>query len=251
MSKVIGVLSGKGGVGKTTLVANLGASLTKDFDKNVLILDSNVTTSHLGLHLGLYEDLPFTLSEVLTKKVPAAQAIFIHPTGIRIIPAPISPKKIKFSGLNRVVKKLKKDYELIILDCAPGLGKEVIKAAKCIDQAIIITTPDLPAATSALKTINLLKKLKKKVLGIVLNRVRNEKYELTVNEVSSICNCDVLSIIPEDSKIQESIVTSLPIVLSHKNSPSSIAIKKFASYLVGEEYVPKGFWFNFKNFFRF
>ena len=64
MTRVIGVISGKGGVGKTTVVANLGAIFAQKYKKDVVIVDCNVSTSHLGLYLGMYYT-PITLKQVL------------------------------------------------------------------------------------------------------------------------------------------------------------------------------------------
>jgi MinD-like ATPase involved in chromosome partitioning or flagellar assembly len=87
MTRIIGVLSGKGGVGKTTLVANLGASLASVFNKDVIVVDCNVTTSHLGLYLGMYY-YPISLNKVLNGQVNIDNAIYDYSIiGMRIIPA--------------------------------------------------------------------------------------------------------------------------------------------------------------------
>lgn len=252
MSKVIGILSGKGGVGKTTLVANLAASLTNDFKKNVIILDSNVTTSHLGLHLGLYEDLPVTLREVINRKSPLDYAIYIHPqTGVRLLPAPLNNRDMKFDldRFQSIIDTLKKNYDIVLVDTAPGLGKEAIVATNVIDEGIIVTTPDLPSVTDALKTIDMLKRLKKNVTGFVINRKKNEKYELSAEEISSNLECSLLSIIPEDNKVPISISRGIPLVIMDGNSSASIAIKILAGDLVNEKYQPKGFVYSLKKMF--
>lgn len=250
MSKVIGILSGKGGVGKTTLVANLAASLTNDFKKNVIILDSNVTTSHLGLHLGLYEDLPVTLREVINRKSPLDYAIYIHPqTGIRLLPAPLNNRDMKFDldRFQSIIGTLKKNYDIVLVDTAPGLGKEAVVATNVIDEGIIVTTPDLPSVTDALKTIDLLKRLKKNITGFVINRKKNEKYELSAEEISSNLECNLLSIIPEDNKVPISISRGIPLVIMDGNASASIAIKILAGDLVNEKYQPKGFVYSLKK----
>jgi septum site-determining protein MinD len=250
LSKVIGILSGKGGVGKTTLVANLAASLTNDFKKNVIILDSNVTTSHLGLHLGLYEDLPVTLREVINRKSPIDYAIYIHPqTGIRLLPAPLNNKDMKFDldRFQSIIDTLKKNYDIVLVDTAPGLGKEAIVATNVIDEGIIVTTPDIPSVTDALKTIDLLRRLKKNITGFVINRKKNEKYELSAEEISSNLECNLLSIIPEDNKVPISISRGIPLVIMDGNSSASIAIKILAGDLVNEKYQPKGFVYSLKK----
>ena len=255
MSRVIGVVSGKGGVGKTTVVANLGATLTNKFNKNVLIFDSNIHTSHLGLHLGMYEDNPVTLREVLIRKAPIMHAIYVHPsTGIRIVPTPLSGDGVDLTKnkCSKLINGVRDSYDMVILDCAPGLGKEVITAIFCIDEALIVTTPDVPAVTDALKTIYMLNKFGKKTLGIVVNRCVNQKYELTSDEISSICNCDVIAKIPEDKRIPESISKGIPTVLLYPNSDASVSLKNLAAHLLGIEYtIEESFVERMKRFLGF
>ncbi|MFN6992432.1 MAG: AAA family ATPase, partial [Fervidobacterium sp.] len=81
MTRVIGVLSGKGGVGKTTIVANLSAALTFKFNKKVTVIDCNLTTSHLGMHFGIFH-YPKTFNDFLKGSSPIADVIFPHGTGV-------------------------------------------------------------------------------------------------------------------------------------------------------------------------
>jgi len=245
-SDVIGVLSGKGGVGKTTVVSNIGAALSSEFGKKVLIIDSNVKTSNLGLHLGLYEDSQFTLKEVLLKKVPVIQAILLHPkTGVRLLPAPLKGD-MELQSMDGIIKELKNVYDPIIIDFAPGLGRDVIVAAKTIDRALLVTTPDLPSLTDVIKTIELLRKFEKEIIGVVVNRVKHEKYELSIEEIKSTCGCDVVSVIPETNKISESIMEGVPLVVN-SDCQAAVEFKKLAAVLIGEEYKPPGPWDKLKN----
>jgi len=243
LARVIGVFSGKGGVGKTTLVANLSASLSKNFNKKIVAIDSNISISHLGMHLGLYEDPKVTLREVLLKKASPMSALYIHPsTGVRLLPSPLNSSfdGISLRGIENVVDQLSRDNDIVIIDAAPGLGREVIAAAECIDDAIIVATPDIPSVTDALKTINLIKRINDdiNILGLVVNRVRNERYELTKNEIESACNINVITHIPEDVKIPESIAKGSPVVDIHPYSKASIAFNRLSAALIGQNYEP-------------
>ncbi len=171
------------------------------------------------------------------------QAVYIHPaTGVRIIPAPISS-----DGLNLtrekccgMVNNVKDNYDITILDCPPGLGKEVLASMAAIDDAIVITTPDIAAVTDAMKTIEILKKLKKIVLGLVVNRYNHQKYELTPQEITSTTNYSILKVVPEDSKIPDSIAKGLPVVISYPYSRASISLKELSAFLVNEQYKGAG-----------
>ena len=93
MQKVIVITSGKGGVGKTTSVINLGAALN-NFGKNVLIVDGNLTTPNIGIFLNSPE-VPISLNHVLQKKADVYEAVYEHNSGIKVIPSSISIKELK------------------------------------------------------------------------------------------------------------------------------------------------------------
>lgn len=251
MPRVIGLLSGKGGVGKTTVTANLGAALTHVFRKNALIFDMNVHASHLGLHFGIYQDPPVTLRDVLEGDKPIIQAIYIHPsTGIRIIPAPLdgtceNPTEEK---LAEIMNQIKNNYDMVLLDCAPGLGREAMTAMSAIDDALIITTADIPSVTDAMKIIKILRRMNKNILGVVINRWEKQKYALRVNEIESTCNCNVIAKIPEDKKIPESISKGVPTVLLYPKCGTSKSFKGLAGYLVGEAYREQSLGEKIRNF---
>jgi len=245
MGRVIGVFSGKGGVGKTTLVANIATSLTKTFNKNVVVVDTNFSTSHLGMHFGLYEDPKVTLKDVVSRRSPIESAFYIHPTtGVRVLPAPLKQytDDSVMRSLDVLAKKLKQDNDVVILDAAPGLGKEVLSSIRSIDEAIIVATPDLPSVTDAMKTVNIIKKVNSKanILGVVINRVTNEKHELTRKEIESATNLSSIIEIPEDKRVPESIALGQPAVHNFSNSEASIAYNYLSGALIGEDYSPSG-----------
>ena len=251
MTRVIGVLSGKGGVGKTTMVANLGAALSYIFKKKVVLIDCNVTASHLRLHFGLYGKMAFTIEEVSEGAVPNNHSFHIHPSGLKIIPAPLAlDSKIDLKKIGELVKNLANSCDIVIFDCTPGLGREVISVCNAIDEALIVTAPDIPSVTDALRTINILEKLEIKITGIILNRFKGKNYDVTVDEIESICNVPVISVIPEDSKIPESILRGMPITLYDKNSKISSKLEKLAAYLIGEEFSAPSLRDRIKSFFR-
>jgi septum site-determining protein MinD len=247
---VIGVLSGKGGVGKTTIVANTATVLSHEFGKKIVVIDSNVSTSDIGLHFGIYEDPPVTLSDVLQNDIPLAQALYIHPmTGVRIIPTSLPMRgKISSEKLKKLTQKIKNmDYGFVLMDCAPGMGNEVVTAAKVLDKAIIVTTPDIPAVTNALKMIEVLNRMKKNVMGVILNRVKGTKYELSQEEVESMCDSSVIGTIPEDGNVPESVSKGIPLVVYKRNSKAAIALERFAAKLIGKDYRQPTIWDNIES----
>jgi len=237
---VIGIASGKGGVGKTTVTSNLATALTQVFDRNVVVLDCNVVSSHIRLHFGMYSDFKKTLPDVIRGKTDFSDATYSDSTtGVKIVPS--SPETIKEVNLKKlkslVWKTAKSEYDFVIIDSAPGFGPNVIEVMKASDKLLVVTTPNIPDVTDAIKIIELAKKMKKEVY-VVLNRVKKEKYELKEDRIKELFDVPVDMIIPEDEKVPESIAAGVPTVVYKPSSKASTSLKKLAGFLVGEEYRP-------------
>ena len=235
MSRIISVISGKDGVGKTTLVSNLGAALTKS-GKNVVIIDGNVTTPNLSLHLGI-PFYPVTLHDALRDNTPIESAIYNHPTGMKIIPASLSIDSLKGIDLDRLegaLSSLLGKTDMILIDSAAGLGKEALASMSVADELLVVTNPELPAVTDALKTIKIAKDNGIRVLGVVVNRIRGMKHEMNIQDIKSMLEVPILSLIPEDIAVPKSIAKKMPVVHHRPRSRSSIEFHKLASKITGE-----------------
>lgn len=235
MTRIISVLSGKGGVGKTTLVSNLGASLVKR-GKDVIILDGNVTTPNLSIHLGI-PFYPITLHDVLNSNMPIDSAIYHHESGLKIIPASISTAALKDVSLEKfqsVILKLLGKADIVLVDAAAGLGREAMAAMGVADELIIVTNPELPAVADALKAIKIAEENGTRVLGVVVNRVRGMKHELSISEIRSMLEVPIISIIPEDLAVPRSIAKRMPVVHHRPNSKASQEFQRLAASIVGE-----------------
>ncbi len=237
MTKVIVITSGKGGVGKTTTAINLGAAMTH-FGKDVIVIDGNLTTPNVGLHLGSPE-APVNLNHVLTKQADLYEAIYEHESGLKIIPASLSIKDLKDLKLENL-KNLKKDLEdlsdFVIIDSSAGLGTEALSAIDLADELVVITNPEMPAITDALKAMKVAEQKKKLVKGVIMTRVRNNKSEMQPEEVKDMLETDILGMVPEDISIQEALKMKNPVVITHPKSKAARAYKEIAAQLVGEEY---------------
>ncbi len=244
MGRIITFISGKGGVGKTTLVSNTALILNK-LGKDTVVVDGNVTTPNLSMHLGipLY---PITLHDVLKGNVSVNEATYIHPTGLKIIPGGIGIDDLNGMNLDLLPNSLfdladGSDY--VLVDGAAGLGKEALKSMEIADDIVIITSPDLPSVTEALKVKNLAREFDTNVMGVVVNRINRSKTELKEDEIKGLLELPILGKVPEDSFVPQSIHKKVPVVSHKSNSPASVAINKFGSNLVGEEpiYESNGF----------
>ena len=241
MVRVIGIVSAKGGVGKTTVTANLGAALASEFGRNVVAVDCNLTTSHLGLYLGVYSP-SYTLNNVLRNEVSLQKATCEHASGLKVVPASLGIDDLYDIDTNNLRKILKKTFgqaDMILLDSSPGLGREALITIQTSDELIFVTTPHIAPIVDITKTRQLAIRMHKKSIGIVLNRVKNQRYELTTEEIEQLTNLPVIATIPEDENAIKSTNSKVPLVSMYPNSLGSRAFFKLAADLVGEKYYHK------------
>jgi len=234
MAKLITITSGKGGVGKTTTAINLAAALNS-FGKEVIVLDANLTTPNIGLHLGA-PIVPISLNHVLLGKAKISDALYEHESGMKIIPSSLSVKELRrlnHHKLKEVGKKLRKMADYIIYDSAAGLGEEAIAAMDSSDELIIVTNPEIPAVTDALKTSKVIEELGKTVRGVIVTRVRGNKTEMPITNIKDMLELPILGVVPEDKNMQSSLVMKDAIIHTHPKSKASKAYRTIAARLIG------------------
>lgn len=237
MTRKIAVISGKGGVGKSTTVANVGIALAQ-FGKDVTVVDANFTTPDISIHFGSPIGTP-TLHHIMAGEFRIQDAIHLHPSGLKIIPASIAipdMKRTKYSRLEKIIDKLTGDF--VFLDTQAGLSSEVMSVIAASDEVLVVTNPEWPAITDALKAIILAKEHGAHVTGVVLNRVRRDNLEPSMSGIESILETPIVSVVPEDPAIRMSIATKNPVVVSEPHSDAAIAFKELAANLAGVAYEP-------------
>ncbi|MGD9276112.1 MAG: AAA family ATPase [Candidatus Pacearchaeota archaeon] len=228
--KIIGIIALKGGVGKTTVVSNLGATLSKEFGKKVLIVDANFSTPHLGLHVGLVNP-DNTLHSVLNNDCEIKNAIYIHDAGFHIIPGQLMPDVLNPRVLRTKLKPLKEMYDVILIDSSPSLDKEIIATMMASDELLVVSTPDYPTLSSTIHAVKIAQEKGTPIKGLVLNRVNKKKFELTQKDISSASDVNVLVSLPENLKIQSAVSKMIPAVISYPKADVSKRYKKLASLL--------------------
>lgn len=235
MTRIIGIVSGKGGVGKTTLVSNLGVSLAEE-GFNVAIVDTNLTGANLGLHFGLIS-YPISIHDVMKRSASLKDAIYKHSSGVDIIPASLSFEDILDTtpiNIRQDIHDSLGDKDFVLIDAATGLDRETLNAIDICDELILVTHPELPTISDALRTKSIIKKYDKKLTGLVLNRVTKQD-ELKKDYIASFFELPILGVIPEDPSVRKSIESKKPIVLGDPKHRVAREIKKISNHLTGKE----------------
>jgi septum site-determining protein MinD len=239
MTKVVCCISGKGGVGKSTTSINLGLALHQ-YGKNTAVLDANLTTPNIGVYLGVPK-VPVTIHHVLNdNRKKLNKAIYEHNSGLKVIPGDLSIGKLsnlKIDKLKSVLADVEGLLDYLILDGAAGLGKEAASALDASDSVLIVTNPELAAVTDALKTVEVVKKMRKQILGVVLTRSRNDGVDMNMKEIEEMLEYPVLGVIPEDKNIRKASSKGFPILHKYPNSEASVGYKKLAAKILGEKYI--------------
>lgn len=232
--KIFGIVALKGGVGKTTLVSNLGASLAKDFQKKVLLIDANFSTPHLGLHVGLVNP-KYTLHHVLNDNHSIFESIYQHELGFHIIPGKLSPLKINPLILKERLEPLRAIYDVILIDSSPSLNDEMYATMAASDELLVVSSPDYPTLSSTIHAISVAGEKNANIRGIVINKAYKKRFELTKKDVEDASGVKILSVIPHNVKVVSALSRMQPVVVNFPRQDVSTSYKELAGSLIGEK----------------
>ncbi len=236
MGKVITVASGKGGVGKTTITANVGIALAQKNFK-VLLIDADIAMANLSLLLGMQAS-PITLHDVLVGESTVEDAIYEGPAGLNFIPSGLSLesyKRVDTERLEAVVKEVAPKYDFVLLDAPPGIEKNVMSSLAAADEILLITMPTSPSIADVLKTKIVGQRLGSNPIAVVVNFSMGEKGEIANEDIMKMLELPVYGTIPYDPEVRRSFMQQKvqPIILRKPSSPASIAMRKVAARVAG------------------
>jgi septum site-determining protein MinD len=238
MTRFIGIFNSKGGVGKTNVAVNLAASLNY-FGKDVTLIDCNLTNSNIGLNLGL--SFNNTIHDVLKDRKSVGDAIYVHPSGFKVIGGSISLKDLRelddgdIEKIGGVFFELYGVGDFVIVDSGASLGKENLELLKHVNNIIVVCNPELSSVIDGLKTIKMAEEYGVNVVGVIVNRAGN-RGDMNLNSIKALLEKDILGVIPEDKHIRYAFLKKDSVVRLYPRSKASISYKLITSKLIGEEY---------------
>jgi septum site-determining protein MinD len=237
--RTIVITAGKGGVGKTTATANLGSVLAQSGCK-VCVMDADIGLRNLDVVLGLENRIVYHLVDVITGRCRLRQALIKDKRNehLYLLPASQSDDKTAVTPeqMRQLCQELKKEFDYSLIDCPAGIEQGFRNATAGADQAIIVTTPEVPAIRDADRVIGLLQ-----AQGIetqlIINRLNPELVRrgdmLDQQDVIDILAIELLGIVPEDQGIVISTNKGTPAAFSEEYEAGR-AYRRIARRIRGE-----------------
>ena len=241
-ARIILICSGKGGVGKTTLTANLGIALAR-LGQRTVVLDADFGLRNLDLLLGLENRIVYTAQEVLAETCRLEQALVKHKQepNLALLPAG-NPRMLEWltpEDMQRIVAMVAERSDVVLIDCPAGIEEGFKNAAAASREAIVITTPEVSAVRDADRVIGLLNTRGITPVQLVLNRVRPRMMAsqemLSVEDVTDILALPLVGLVVEDEQVIVSTNRGEPLTLNDNGSPAAQAYSNIARRLLGEE----------------
>ncbi len=239
--KTMVVTSGKGGVGKTTTVANLGTVLaTKKY--SVVMIDGDIGLRNLDVVMGLENRIVYNLVDIIEEKCRIQQAMIRDRkmNNLCIIPAAQTRDKsaVSPSDMIRLADELRPEFEWIVIDSPAGIERGFRNAIAPADRVLVVTNPEVSAVRDADRIIGMIEAEEKGPAQLIINRIKPEMVKrnemLSVEDVLELLAIDLVGLVPEDERVINSTNTGVPIVIDGKNK-AGVAFRDIAHRLLGED----------------
>lgn len=210
MARKIVLTSGKGGVGKTTVCANLGIYLAK-LGFRVVLIDTDIGLNNLDVVMGVENQVIFDISDVINGRCRAKQALVQDKniSSLYILPS-VQSYKVNIEGedIKGVIDSLDGGFDYILIDCPAGVENGFHRAVFPANEALIVVTPHLSSIRDADKIIGLLDEYSIEFKGLVINRMRGDLLlsgqMMTIDNIVKALNLPLVGVIPEDDAIGSS-----------------------------------------------
>lgn len=232
MARSIVITSGKGGVGKTTLTANLGRCLAK-MGQRVVLLDTDIGLNNLDVLMDIENQVVYDLIDCIENRCRPSQALIEDKLvrGLFVMPSAHSYESSQVSGQNikAVINILKKSFDYVLVDCPAGIEVGFHRAVTACSEALVVITPHISSIRDADKVIGLLKSYKKDSINVVVNRARGDlivsQEMVDYDDICQILRLSPIGVVPEDDAVN--LLSNLGMLINPK-SDGFMAMDVFA-----------------------
>ena len=241
MGKTIVITSGKGGVGKTTTTANIGAALAMR-DHRVVVIDTDIGLRNLDVIMGLENRIVYDLVNVIEGKCRIRQAMIQDKHGLELYLIPAAQTRDKDSieptQLRELCAGLEQEYDYILIDCPAGIERGFKNATAAAQEAIIVTTPEVASVRDADRVVGLLEASDLHRPRLIINRISADMVRrgdmMSQRDVESLLAIEVLGLVPADERTISAANRGVPVVHDAR-STSGAAFRRIAARIDGEE----------------
>ncbi|WP_069649227.1 septum site-determining protein MinD [Caloranaerobacter ferrireducens] len=241
MGEVIVITSGKGGVGKTTTTANLGAGLVMN-GKKVVVVDADIGLRNLDVVMGLENRIVYDIVDVVEKVCRLKQGLIKDKRydGLYLLPAAQTKDKTAVTPeqMQELCEDLKEMFDYVLIDCPAGIEQGFQNAIAGADKAIVVTTPEISAVRDADRIIGLLEAKGLHNPKLIINRIRQDMVKrgdmMNIDDMIDILAIELLGVVPDDEAIVISTNKGEPVVGDEK-ALSGKAYRNISKRILGEE----------------
>lgn len=246
-AQVVTVTSGKGGVGKTTAVANIATALAAAGQK-VVCIDADIGLRNLDVVMGLENRIVYDLVDIIEGRCRLRQAMIRdrHFQELYLIPAAQTRDKsaVSPSDMIDLCDELRADFDWVLIDSPAGIERGFRNAIAPADRILLVTNAEVSAVRDADRVIGLLEAEEKSTPSLIINRLKPDLIKqhemLSPEDVLDLLAVPLLGIVPEDEAVIVATNRGLPVVLDEK-SRAGRAFRNIALRLMGKE-VPDENW---------
>ena len=215
MGKIIAVVSGKGGTGKTSFTANVGLALAA-LGCHTLCLDCDITLRNLDLALGLSDRALMDFTDVIAGRCTLEDAVVQHPKypKLHLLTAPLSarPMPIAPEQMKALLDRIRQTYDYCLIDAPAGLGMGFHLASDYADRAVVVTNTDASSLRDAQRTVEELYRIRQ--VHLVMNRIQPRllrQLRTTIDDAMDAAGLPLLGVVPEDRNVPYALNTGIPL----------------------------------------
>ena len=239
MSESIAVGSGKGGVGKTSVVAGVSTCLAA-MGYRVLAVDADIGLRNLDIVLGLSDMTALDFGDVLRGNATLERAVVYNNTteNLCLLNAPFSLEESYDAGFGKMIESAKELFDYCIIDCAAGLGRSLRMATSAADRVLIVTTLDKTSLRDSALAVELAVNLGAPKVEMIVNRVRPritaKAKSPNVDDAIDIVRAQLIGVVPEDDRVIISANREIPII-KQASDGAALVYYNIARRIIGQQ----------------